>query len=105
MDHKNHRPFQVENIISPLAILLTLPWKCKIHKVFHLSLLEPYRTSEYRAPPNPSNVLREADDVEQSEENDVDKVLGSTKQGHSVLYLVKWLDYPDRQDWTEDVTP
>jgi len=39
-----------------------------------------------------------ADDIEQSKEYNVDEVLGSTNKGHSVLYLVKWLDYPDRKD-------
>jgi len=105
MNHKYHDPFEVEKIISPLAVQLTLPRKWKIHSVFHVSLLEPYRTSEHRAPPDPSNVLRKVDEIEQSEEHDVDEVLGSTKRGHRVLYLVKWLDYPDRQDWMEDVTP
>jgi len=68
LDHKNHGPFQIEKIISPLAVRLTLPRKWKIHNVFHVLLLEPYRTSEHRAPPNPSKVLREADDIEQCEE-------------------------------------
>ena len=47
LDHKNHGPFQIEKIISPLAIYLTLLRKWKIHNVFHISLLEPYRTSEH----------------------------------------------------------
>jgi len=64
LDHKNHGPFQIEKIVSPLAVRLTLPRKWKIHNVFHVSLLEPYRTSEHRAPPDPSKVLREADDIE-----------------------------------------
>ena len=74
MDHKNHGPFQIEKIISPLAVQLTLPRKWKIHNVFHVSLLEPYRTSEHRTPPDPSKVLREADDIEQTEEYDVEEV-------------------------------
>jgi len=41
LDHKNHRPFQIEKVVSPLAVCLTLPLKWKIHKVFHVSLLEP----------------------------------------------------------------
>jgi len=79
LDHKNHGPFQVEKIVSPLAIRLTLPRKWKIHNVFHFSLLEPYRTSEHRAPPDPSKILREVDDIEQSEEYDV--VTGGSGQG------------------------
>jgi len=57
LDHKNHGPFQVEKIVSPLAVRLTLPRKWKIHNVFNVSLLEPYRTSEHRAPPDPSKIL------------------------------------------------
>jgi hypothetical protein len=102
LDHKNHGPFQIEKIISPLAVKLTLPRKWKIHDVFHVSLIEPYRQSEHREPPNAAKVLREADDIEQSEEYDVDEVVASTKKGRRVLYLVKWLDYPDRKDWTEE---
>jgi len=81
LDHKNHGPIQIEKIVSPLAVRLTLPQKWKIHNVFHVSLLEPYRTSEHRAPPNPSKVLREADDIEQSEEYDVDEVMSSVERG------------------------
>ena len=106
MDHKNHGPFQIEKVVSPLAVRLTLPRKWKIHNVFHVSLLEPYRTSKHRAPPDPSKVLREADDIEQSEEYDVEEVMMSDERGRGnnkrVLYLVKWLDYPERKDWTEE---
>jgi len=56
LDHKNHGPFQIKKIVSPLAVCLTLPRKWKIHNVFHVSLLEPYRTSEHRGPPDPSKV-------------------------------------------------
>jgi hypothetical protein len=105
-DHKTHGPFQIENIVSPLTIRLTLPCKSKIHNVFHVSLLEPFRTSGHLPPPDPSSVLREAADVEQSKEYDVDEVMSSVEQGHGnnrrVLYLVKWLDFADHRDWTEE---
>jgi len=106
LDHKNHSPFEIEKIVSPLAVRLTLLRKWKIYNVFHVSLLEPYRTSEHRAPPDPSKVLREADDIEQSEEYDVDEVISSVERGRGnkkrILYLIKWLDYPERKDWTEE---
>jgi len=95
LDHKNHGPFQVEKVISPLAVKLTLPRKWRIHDEFHVSLVEPYRTGDMQRTPDPVKVLREADDIENSEEYDVDEIMGSTKKGRRVLYLVKWLDYPD----------
>jgi len=89
----NGMSFQIEKIVSPLAVRLTLPHKWKIHNVFHMSLLEPYRTSEHRAPPDLSKILREADDIEQSEEYDVDEVMSSVERGRGnnkrILYLVK----------------
>jgi len=51
-------------------------------------------------------VLREADDIEQSEKYDVDEVMSSVERGRGsnkrILYLVKWLNYPERKDWTEE---
>jgi len=106
LDHKNQGPFQIQKIVSPLAIRLTLPRKWKIHNVFHVSLLKADRTSEHRAPPDPSWVLREADDIKQSEEYNVEEVMSSVKRGQGnnkrILYLVRWLDYPERKDWTEE---
>jgi len=47
-------------------------------------------------------VLREGDDIEQSEEYDVGEVMSSVERGWGnnkrILYLVKWLDYPERKD-------
>ena len=42
LDHKNNGHFQVEKIVLPLAVRLTLPRKWKIYNVFHVSLLKPY---------------------------------------------------------------
>jgi hypothetical protein len=51
-------------------------------------------------------VLREPDDIEQGEEYNIDEVMFSIERGHGnnrrVLYLVKWLDYPERRDWTDE---
>jgi len=106
LDNKNHGPFQIERIVSPLAARLTLPRKWKIYNVLLVSLLEPYRTSKHRAPPDPSKILRKEDDIEQSEEYDVEEVMSSVERGWGnnkrILYLVKWLDYPERKDWTEE---
>jgi hypothetical protein len=104
MDHKNHGPFLVEKIVSPHAIRLALPRNWRIHNVFHVSLLEPYRGSALREPPDAEKVLRDTDDIEYSEEYDVDKVMAATQRTKKsrVMYLVKWLDYPARKDWTQE---
>jgi len=77
-----------------------LPRNWIIHDVFHTSLVEPYRTGNLRVPADPSKALRGADDIEQSEEYDDDEAMGSTEKGRRVVYLVKWLDYLDRRNWT-----
>jgi len=106
LDHRNHGPVQIEKIISPLAVRLTLPRKWKIHNVFDVLLLEPYRTSEHRAPPDPLKVLWEADNIEQSEEYNVEEVMFLVERGREnnkrILYLIKWLHYPERKDWTDE---
>jgi len=66
-----------------------------MRNVFHVSLLEPYQTSEHWAPPDPSKVLWKADNIEQMEECNMDEVMSSVKHGRRnnqrILYLVKWL--------------
>jgi hypothetical protein len=99
LDHKLHGPFQVEKVISPTAVKLTLPRRWRIHDVFHVSLLEPFRSGT-RAPPDPSKLLREADEIEGTPEYDVEEVMSSQRRRNRVLYLVKWLGWPDRRDWT-----
>jgi hypothetical protein len=83
LDYKLHSPFQVEKVISPIAIYLTLPQRWKIHNVFHTSLIEPFQLG-IRAPPDPNKILREADDIEGSEEYDINKVISSYKSGNRV---------------------
>jgi len=57
LDHKNHGSFQVEKIISLLAVKLTLPRTSRIHNVFHVPLVKPYRTGDIQTTPDPAKVL------------------------------------------------
>jgi len=50
MDHKNHGPFQIEELISPLPACLTLPRKWKIHNVFHVSCSNPIEPASTERP-------------------------------------------------------
>ena len=43
LDHKKIGPFKVKKTVGKRAYQLELPPQMKIHPVFHVSLLEPYR--------------------------------------------------------------
>jgi hypothetical protein len=47
-------------------------------------------------------VLKEADEIEQSDEYEVKEVMGSTLVHGKILYLVKWEGYPNKKDWTRE---
>ena len=96
--YKFHGPFQVERVVSPTAIRLTLPLKWKKHPTFHVSELEPFQAGS-RPAPDTARVLREADDIE-TDEYDIEEIKGSTIRRGRVLYHVKWLGIPKNKDWT-----
>ena len=103
LDNKLHGPFQVEKVITSTAIRVTLPRSWGIHNVFHVGLLEPYRTSTRRGAVDPAQVLRNYDNFI-AEDYTIEEIMGSSydKREKWVMYLVQWLDYPDREDWTEE---
>ena len=47
---KRHGPFPVQQVLSPIDYQLTLPEQWKIHDVFHVDLLTPYREMELHGP-------------------------------------------------------
>jgi transposase InsO family protein len=99
LDHKFHGPFQIEKLVSPTAVRLTLPVKWKKHPTFHVSEIEPFEAGS-RPPPDPAKVLREAADIEAEDEYDVEEIKGSIKRRNRVLYHTQWLGYPRKKDWT-----
>jgi hypothetical protein len=101
LDHKLQGPFQIEKVISPTAVKLTLPRRWRIHNVFHVSLVEPFRVGS-RDAPDPLRILREADDIEGSEEFDVEEIMDSFIREKRVKYLTKWLGFPKKRDWTSE---
>ena len=42
LDHKFIGPFQIEQLISPTAVRLTLPHQWKTHPTFHVAEVEPF---------------------------------------------------------------
>jgi hypothetical protein len=84
---KCYGPFPITDVISPVIYHLTLPLSWKIHNVFHVSLLMPYKETEEHglnfAEPPPEL-------IEEHEEYEVEQVLASRLFGHwkKLQYLI-----------------
>ncbi|MBW0563250.1 hypothetical protein O181_102965 [Austropuccinia psidii MF-1] len=81
-------PFPILKKVSNHAYHLKLSFQWKsIHPVFHISLLEPVRTSTIpnrdKEPP-PSTI------IEEEEEWEVSQILDSKNNRRKVCYLVEW---------------
>ncbi|MBW0590186.1 hypothetical protein O181_129901 [Austropuccinia psidii MF-1] len=81
-------PFSILKKVSTHAYHLKLPsqWK-SIHPVFHISLLEPVKTStipnRHQEPPPP--II-----IEEEEEWEVSQILDSKLKRRKLWYLVEW---------------
>ena len=92
-------PYEVIQVISPVAYKLKLPETLRIHPVFHVSLLKSYQDNpqefEGRTVLPPAPIITS----EGQEEFEVEKILDQRvrKQGgkSTVEYLVKWKGYTD----------
>jgi hypothetical protein len=86
-------PFQILERIGQVAYRLDMPANLKMHNVFHVSLLKPYRSDGRVQPPPPLIEL------ENSLEFEVERILDhrQMKRGHNRTtrneFLVKWLGY------------
>ena len=93
---KRYRPFTVSQKISPVAMRLDLPASMKIHNVFHMDLLLPYKEMEqygtpYTCPPPI---------IDSEEEYKIENILEAQHVGkkHKLQYLVHWKGYPCSDD-------
>ena len=83
-------PFEIVQVISPMAYKLQLPPTWKIHDVFYASLLLSYReTPEHR--PNFSNPP--PDLIRGEEEYKIDKILLHHGTQGQRQYLISWKGY------------
>ena len=98
---KRHGPFTITQVMSPVNYRLNLPTQWRIHDVFHIDLLTPYRETELHG----SNYFRPAPElVDNEEEYEVEKVLDSRQFGRrrKKQYLIKWKGYPDSDnEWVD----
>ena len=82
-------PFKVINRVGTQAYHLELPHMIKVHLVFHVSLLESRKGSNYPDKHPPPEVISD------EEEYEVEEILDSCCQCGHVQYLVKWKGYPN----------
>ena len=90
-------PFEVVQVVGPVAYKLAMNPRWRIHPVFHVSLLEPYRTDGRVQPPPPPI------EVEGVLEYEVETILQHRYRGtrnRKASYLVAWKDYgPEHNTW------
>ena len=91
-------PFTIKERIGQVAYRLEIPVNYKIHPVFHVSLLEPYR-EDGRCQPPPLPIV-----VDGALEYEIERILShrQVKQGKRVRfdYLVAWQGYgPEHNSW------
>lgn len=89
-------PFQIKEVISNVAYQLDLPVTMRIHPIFHVSLLKPYRD------PGEVDYREKATDqapiiINDEEEFEIEKILDHRWNGkkRKKEYLIKWKGYHD----------
>ena len=90
LDYRRLGPFPVVKQINKVAYRLELPASMKIHPVFHVSLLEPYKESTLpgRVQETPPPI-----EIEGEEEFEVSEILDSRIHRRRLEYLVHWQGY------------
>ena len=89
-DFKRLGPFPISEKISDVNFRLDLPQSMRVHNVFHVSLLEPYRQNMIanRVPPMVTPV-----DAEDSDVFEVAQSVDSRLVSGKLQYLVHWKGY------------
>jgi hypothetical protein len=94
---KRHGPFKITRVLSPLNYQLELPAQWKIHNVFHVDLLTPYRETDFHG----HNYERPPPDlINGEEEYEIEHMidLQCHGRGGKIQYLIKWKGYPDSEN-------
>jgi len=84
-------PFEITQVIGPVSYRLKLPTQWKIHDVFHMIWLSPYKETELHGP---NHTTPPPDLINQEEEYEVEAILNHKRKGRGFLYLVQWKGYP-----------
>src|SRR5439155_968659 len=96
LDYKRIGPYTVTKVINKNAYKLNLPPTLRIHNVFHVSLLDAYKSPVTgQLPPEPLPVI--SSDDPDSTEWEVERIIDSRTRGRGPIrrieYLVQWAGY------------
>jgi hypothetical protein len=93
---KCYGPYRISKKISAIAYQLDLPSSMKIHNMFHIDLLLPYKEMEAYGTPYTRPPLV----IKKEEEYEVENVLDvrRNKRSRWLEYLVHWKGYPHSND-------
>ena len=91
-------PFEVTEVISDVDYKLKLPPALRIHDIFHIDHLSPYKGNKVNGleplPPEPVT-------VDSEEEYEVDHIRDPKMFSHTLKYLVRWKGYGEGEDTWE----
>jgi hypothetical protein len=97
MQPRREGPFRIKKVLGPVTYQLELPPRWRIHDVFHVTLLSPFKQTEIHGPGYPKPP---PDIIEGEEEYEVETILSSRKKGRRMEYLVRWKGYgSDSDEW------
>jgi hypothetical protein len=93
-------PFKVIGVVGEQAYELELPEKWTIHPVFHVSLLEPYKSRPGEDPAShPEAELLDGDE----EWYEIEEILDDRRRRGRIEYLVRWAGYtPAHDQWVTE---
>ncbi|ESK82045.1 hypothetical protein Moror_13433, partial [Moniliophthora roreri MCA 2997] len=96
---KREGPFEIEEVMGPVTYKLKLPRQWRIHPVFHVGLLSPYKeTDEHGA-----NYLEPPPDIiDGHEEFEIEAIVGHKPRKTPKKFLVSWKGYDSsHNEWKE----
>ena len=99
LDDKRLGPFPIVQAVGPSSFRIKLPrTMSRLHPVFHVSLLEPYRPNKIKSRIIPAAPAPEL--VDGHEEYDVSDILDCALRNRRLRYLVSWTGYgPEHNSW------
>src|SRR6266576_7241268 len=95
---QRYGPFKILEVLGPVTFRIELPPQWKIHDVFHVKLLHPYKETEqygenFQEPP--------PDLIDGKPKWEVEKILNIRTQGQRKQYLINWKGYSSAYNFWE----